>query len=194
MHGATPTPPTGTPGAAGVATTAAARADGRICLLLPDGGGALWLKPGAEVLAVVQRIASGHGVTASDLALTTGGGRVRAKERATGCSGQLVVLRLAWRARGGGCGASTQVAVESGPKPQRPRVPKAKVQDEATGKKKKKKQMDDPEEEIKGAMRNRKKFGGTELEAVIQSGAAAMLSARWLIKIAKRDGSVLKPR
>eukprot|EP00962_Isochrysis_galbana_P019148 scaffold5578_cov110-Isochrysis_galbana.AAC.2 len=85
-----PVPDEGTPGGA----TAVAGRSGA-CPLLPGGGGALWLPPGEPVRAAVQRVASELGVPASELALT-GGGRVAAQ----GCAA--AVLRLAWRARGGG--------------------------------------------------------------------------------------------
>eukprot|EP00962_Isochrysis_galbana_P033291 scaffold11120_cov136-Isochrysis_galbana.AAC.1 len=73
---------TGTPplhGSGGPGPTPSPRIDavrGRVCLLLPDGGGALWLAPGPAVRAAVQRVASARGAAASELALMAGGGRV----------------------------------------------------------------------------------------------------------------------
>eukprot|EP00962_Isochrysis_galbana_P061732 scaffold43311_cov129-Isochrysis_galbana.AAC.1 len=89
--------------------------------------------------------------------------------------GTAVVLRLAWRARGGGCGAS-KVAAErgpggagvEGPPPHRPAVRKVKVGKEQMGK--------------------WKEDGGPELEAVVASDAVALLSARWVVALAKREG------
>eukprot|EP00962_Isochrysis_galbana_P048071 scaffold19931_cov100-Isochrysis_galbana.AAC.1 len=104
-----------------------------------------------------------------------GCGRVVADQYATQrCMqlGTIVVLRLAWRARGGGCGAS-KVAVE-GPPPHRPAVRKVKVGKEQMGK--------------------WEERGGPELEAVVASGAVALLNARWVIALAKREGGVLQPR
>eukprot|EP00962_Isochrysis_galbana_P025283 scaffold7764_cov94-Isochrysis_galbana.AAC.1 len=39
-----------------------------------------------------------------------------------------------------------------------------------------------------------KKRGGPELEAVVASGAVALLSARWVVALAKGEGGVLQPR
>jgi hypothetical protein len=85
------------------------RDERRICLLLPGGGGALWLAPGPAVHAAVQRIASARGSPASELALMAGGRSVTLAEYDGNRGmqlgnrgmqlGALGVLRLVWRAR-----------------------------------------------------------------------------------------------
>jgi hypothetical protein len=95
-----PVPDESTPGGA---TAVAGRSS--VCLLLPGGGGALWLPPGEQVCAAVRRVASELGVAASEL--VTGGGRVVLGEWATHRRkplGTALILRLVWRARSGGKG------------------------------------------------------------------------------------------
>jgi hypothetical protein len=60
----------------GVTAIDSVRSVHRVCLLLPGGGGALWLALGQAVRAAVHRIASELGVAASELALAAGGGRM----------------------------------------------------------------------------------------------------------------------
>jgi hypothetical protein len=60
----------------------------------------------------MQRIALVRGIAASELALVAGGGHVVADGYATR-RGTATVLRLLWRVRGGGCGASrTRIVAE----------------------------------------------------------------------------------
>eukprot|EP00962_Isochrysis_galbana_P034043 scaffold11463_cov124-Isochrysis_galbana.AAC.13 len=61
-----------------------------------------------------------------------------------------------------------------GPPPHRPAVREVEVGEEQMGK--------------------WKKRGGPELEAAIASGAVALLSARWVVALAEREGGVLQPR
>jgi hypothetical protein len=93
----------------GVRTSDSVRGGPLVCLLLPGGDSALWLAPGPALRAAVQRMASERGVAASELALVARGGRVVASglvRRRCMQPEAAVVMRLAWRARGGGCGAS----------------------------------------------------------------------------------------
>jgi hypothetical protein len=130
---------------------------------------------GPALHAAVQRIASERGVAASELALVTGGGRMVVGGVATLRStrlGTAVVLRLAWRTRGGGGGAS-KIALLGGPECHRPVVRRVEVGKEQ--------------------LEKWKTYGGPELEAALASGAIALLSGRWLCALVDING-VLQPR
>jgi len=154
----------------------AGRPAGAALTIRLPGGGALLLcvLPGATADAVVRRAAAACGLAPSQLALFCGGRRLGGPAPLSRAGGVRSggTLRVVQRLAGGGAGAGRMRD-----------APKTNAHQPST------RNVKVGKERIVAW----KKGGGTELEAVLNSGAVALLDAEWVIARAA-SGGVLLPR